>query len=473
MAQRLCQSDEPGRESFQVVVVGHAPRPKADEYASRVGTPSGLSTADHDSTSHGFQSSSKVDIKHEGISSSAAIGGYILVTNLDGTETTYGLTAGHVLPQTAIDTPLSDDQWDGSMPSPDSSDSEDDLTSIPEYSAKGRGQSLLESFIGPRGEPAWTGMILAEATFSREARDRDWALIERIRANEVASLYTAIRYRSVVLDPSESIQDGASGTWVTSGWTRSLGRRIGGPSEPISAYGQVVADDIFGDVYMIPLSDIIDDIKVLTRAAAIRLPESLMELEHMLSKKRGREEADQVGSEEASSVPETHTSTHDKVSRMKARSVTNDIIDYPLILDSDVPTNFTDAIAHYNALQSESPWRNRVASTSHFEDDDNAEEEDEVAHGDVDAAEEENDDDSTSDVGHGAPETKIEPWWTSEEDRCLKRMRSDGASWSRIMEEFPNRVERKVKEHWYKDLRHGANGEKPSATTSTRAGYGR
>jgi len=199
MAQRLCQSDEPGRESFQVVVVGHAPRPKADEYASRVGTPSGLSTADHDSTSHSFQSSSKVDTKHEGISSSAAIGGYILVTNLDGTETTYGLTAGHVLPQTAIDSPLSDDQWDGSMPSPDSSDSEDDLTSIPEHSAKGRGQSLLESFIGPRGEPTWTGMILAEATFSREARDRDWALIERIRTNEVASLYTETRYRPVVL----------------------------------------------------------------------------------------------------------------------------------------------------------------------------------------------------------------------------------------------------------------------------------
>jgi len=94
---------------------------------------------------------------------------------------------------------LSDEQWDGSMPSPDSSDSEDDLTSIPEHSAKGRGQSLLESFIGPRGEPAWTGMILAEATFSREARDRDWALIERIRANEVASLYTETRHNSVVL----------------------------------------------------------------------------------------------------------------------------------------------------------------------------------------------------------------------------------------------------------------------------------
>jgi len=230
-----------------------------------------------------------------------------------------------------------------------------------------------------------------------------------------------------------------------------------------------VADDIFGDVYMIPLSDIIDDIKVLTRAAAIRLPESLMELEHMLSKKRGREEVDQVGSEETNSVPETHTSTHDKVSRMKGRSVTNDIIDYSHILDSDVPTNFTDAIEHYNALQSESPWRNLVASASHFEGDENAEEENEAAHSDIDDAEEENDDDSPSNVGHRAPEMKIEPWWTSEEDKGLKRMKSDGASWSRIMEEFPNRAERKVKEHWYKDLHHGAredDEEKPSATST-------
>jgi hypothetical protein len=142
-------------------------------------------------------------------------------------------------------------------------------------------------------------------------------------------------------------------------------------------------------------------------------------------------------------------------------------------LDSDMPPHYPGVIEEYNALQSESPWRNLVASASHFEGDDNAAEEDEAAHSDIDDAEEENDDDSPSNVGHRAPETKIEPWWTSEEDRRLKKMKSGGASWSRIMEEFPNRVERKVKEHWYKDLRHGANGEKPSATTSTRARNGR
>jgi len=235
-----------------------------------------------------------------------------------------------------------------------------------------------------------------------------------------------------------------------------------------------VADDIFGDVYMIPLSDIIDDIKVLTRAAAIRLPETLRELEARLSKKRGREEVDQVGSEEASSVPETHNSIHDNSSQTKGRSVTTGMNGHSRKPDSHMPPRYPGVIEKYNVLQSKPRWR---TSTNPFERDDHGhddiEQGDKFAQADGDDAEEEcDDDDNIPDVGHVAPETKIEPWWTSEEDRRLKKMRSDGASWSRIMEEFPNRVERKVKEHWYKDLRHGANGEKPLAT-STRAGHGR
>ena len=191
MAQRICRSEEPGQECFQVVVIGQAPRPKADESASRT------RTAD-DGTFRSFWSSSQVVTKHPGISSSAAIGGYVVVRDLGCTETVYGLTAGHVLSQTGLDGPSSNGPWDGSMPSPDSSGSEDNITNIPEYSSKDRGQSLLESFIGPRGEPAWTGMILAEVSFSREARDRDWALIERIRTTQIESLYTQARDRTIL-----------------------------------------------------------------------------------------------------------------------------------------------------------------------------------------------------------------------------------------------------------------------------------
>jgi len=205
MAQRVCQSDELGRESFQVVVIGHAPRPKADESASHVRMASGSPTAD-DGTSRSSWSASQVDAEVHSMSSSAAIGGYIYVSHSDGTEAVYGLTAGHVLSQTAIASASSDEQWGGSMPSPDSSDSEDDITSIPEHSAKNRKQSLLESFIGPRGEPAWTGMILAEVSFSREARDRDWALIERIHTTQIESLYSKIQARRVILGTIEDLQ---------------------------------------------------------------------------------------------------------------------------------------------------------------------------------------------------------------------------------------------------------------------------
>jgi len=218
---------------------------------------------------------------------------------------------------------------------------------------------------------------------------------------------------------------------------------------------------------MIPLSDIMDDIKILTRAVAIRLPESLKELEHMLSKKRGREEADQVGSQEASSVPDTHKDTHGNASQKKGRSVTTVMNGYSPKLDSDMPSRYPGVIEEYNALQNKPRWR---TSTNPFERDDhghdNTEQRDEFAQGDGDDAEEEyDDDDNLSDVGHRAPETKIEPWWTSEEDRRLKKMRSDKVSWGRIMEEFPNRAERKVKEHWFKDLYDGARGEKPSSTS--------
>jgi len=90
------------------------------------------------------------------------------------------------------------------------------------------------------------------------------------------------------IDAGKRIRDGVSGTWVTSPWTRGF-------NGSISVYGQVVADDIFGDVYMISLTDIMDDIKTLTGAAGARLPRSLKELQELLSNQRGREEADQPG----------------------------------------------------------------------------------------------------------------------------------------------------------------------------------
>ncbi|KAH6866339.1 hypothetical protein BKA58DRAFT_318314 [Alternaria rosae] len=382
MAQRLCQLDEPGRESFHVVVVGHAPRPKTGGSARRVTMSSGLPTGDG-SILRTFSSSSQADTKYHGKTSSAAIGGYILVSNFDGTEVVYGLTAGHVFPQTGIDSPSSDGPWGGSIPSPDSSDLEDNITGIPEHSAEDRGQSLLESFIGPRSEPAWTGMVLAEVSFSREARDRDWALIERIRTTQIESLYTKAPEREVVLgtmkdlqpaqlyfgaevalnctisrdismiltpsghnfvqahiltlDASKSIPGGASGTWITSPLTRSRGRRMDVSPWRISVYGQVVADDIFEDGYMVPLTDIMEDIKKLTKAAAVRLPLSLSEVGQLLSKQRDREEPDQLDREKAISSFPTNTRVPEDMERVEKRPTTTGMKDHSTKVDSYMP----------------------------------------------------------------------------------------------------------------------------------------
>jgi DNA-directed RNA polymerase subunit RPC12/RpoP len=54
-------------------------------------------------------------------------------------------------------------------------------------------------------------------------------------------------------------------------------------------YGQVVADDMFGDVYMIPLQGIMDDIKTLLDAAVVRLPASSKELRQILMTQLHRE----------------------------------------------------------------------------------------------------------------------------------------------------------------------------------------
>jgi hypothetical protein len=46
-------------------------------------------------------------------------------------------------------------------------------------------------------------------------------------------------------------------------------------------FGQVVADDALGDIYMVPLSDILDDVRDVLAARDARLPESNIEIENI------------------------------------------------------------------------------------------------------------------------------------------------------------------------------------------------
>lgn len=53
-----------------------------------------------------------------------------------------------------------------------------------------------------------------------------------------------------------------------------------------------------------------------------------------------------------------------------------------------------------------------------------------------------------------AKKSRTEAPWASKEDRYLKKLRGNRASWTRIMKEFLDRSEESVKKHWYKDLHH-------------------
>jgi hypothetical protein len=71
------------------------------------------------------------------------------------------------------------------MPSPASSDTEDENTISPGLSDQRRNRRLIENSIELSSELPWTEMRLADVSFSREARDNDWAIIEGIQANQI------------------------------------------------------------------------------------------------------------------------------------------------------------------------------------------------------------------------------------------------------------------------------------------------
>jgi hypothetical protein len=88
------------------------------------------------------------------------------------------------------------------------------------------------------------------------------------------------------------IPAGTSGTWVyteTSKPANSSRSQSATASDPddqanriITVYGQTIADDSLGDVYMVPLCDILNDIKDAVGARGARLPESNTEVDEIL-----------------------------------------------------------------------------------------------------------------------------------------------------------------------------------------------
>jgi hypothetical protein len=343
---------------------------------------------------------------------------------------------------------------------------------------------------------------------------------------------------------------------------------------PTSVYGQVVADDMFGDIYMLPLHSIMNDVKTLMNAAVVRLPTSTKELQQILA---AQLHLDHTDPDHEKSSKDPHSLITDATAeRINYDAYPGSMLDHSLVLESPTPllsgkpkrstsvrkpkrhvcgtcgrkyarrehlnqhershaqgdpfrcSQCTKAFyrkellerheaRHHEALSAEfddaetqtdyaeiddkdvrdpttngksiqekisdmivSPTRNvsallhttwwsvypEYASSGYFP-------EDRPPSQDSPATEvsdvEDNCDDDISSNSHGAPKAKksrTEVPWTSNEDLCLERMRSEGASWDRIMKTFSDRTESSVKRHWYKDLHREGMAEEAPASAS-------
>ncbi|CAN9386164.1 unnamed protein product [Alternaria alternata] len=353
------------------------------------------------------------------------------------------------------------------------------------------------------GEPAWIDLKLADVSFSREARDKDWALVEGLRLHQIVPSITRawddqialgtigeqqslrigfdtevalecvlsqtpsmiltpsghnfVQAHLLIPDASRRLQDGASGTWVTSRPTPQLLDWLGSPMKSAippstSVYGQIVADDIFGDIYMIPLHSIMDDIKTLMDAAIVRLPKSKSELWRVLNNQLHEEHAHTESKTDSfSPIDEKEFEidsnnldtpmTNDKAKQKNEVPVSVGPDDYPSALESSERPPFSgfegSKVVHTdNAPRQDSPPVSRDS-----EDNDNGYSSENAPR----SKKRRIDGPSTSKYLLFAP-------WTTKEDLCLKRMRDNGESWDRIMEDFPNRSENDVKRRWYRDL---------------------
>ncbi|CAN9398061.1 unnamed protein product [Alternaria alternata] len=527
------------------------------------------------------------------------------------------------------------------MPSPASSDSEDDDDITPENVNHNSSRDVHESFTIAKNEPDWTDVKLADVSFSREARDKDWALVEGLQTHQIDSLDIGATNATIALgaigerqslqigfdtevalkcvlsptpsmiltpsghnfvqahiltpDSSRRLLNGASGTWVTSQPAQVLDRNV----NPISVYGQVVADDVFGDVYMIPLRCIMEDVKILMDAAVVRLPSSIKELRQILVAQMDREYT--ILDRGKSSKAPHSLSTNAAAERTNHGAPTGSIQGHSLVLESPSPllsgkpkrsvlvrnpeghvyvhkpeghicttcgrsyTRKEHLKRHERNHAQGDPLRcSQCTRTFHRR---NLLERHEARHHESSSAETNNEDiydlkkngqprqdndDSILDrlgsyfasesascdscaaskvkcskeypicarcsvinstciydvpskrgkpgrtrkrnaderprtpdvLTNGAPwprrwrapvalneapeakKRRTEASWTPEENLCLKRMRSEGASWDRIMDIFPDRPESSVKKHWYKDLHHEGMAEDASASTS-------
>ena len=192
MVRRVLQSDESGTESFQVAVVGHAPRPRGSTNPT-------ISVAHPSSGKRGIWPT-KIRSSYDGSDHYATVGGFLVATNYDGVHYVYWLTTNHGITPITRDAPSAKNFWGNNYFSgPSSSDSEDEAHTDDRSDTNSEKEAVFGGPSESEGDLVWlkTGR-LSDVSFSRVALDGDWALIEEMN-DENLCLFTSGRNFGTVL----------------------------------------------------------------------------------------------------------------------------------------------------------------------------------------------------------------------------------------------------------------------------------
>jgi hypothetical protein len=179
-SQRLCQPGKAGPASFEVIVEGKPIQPTTSEHLYPISIRTGCPVGGH-------QRYRNIPLRIDGIGGTryATMGGYIVITDKNETASIYGLTAGHSIVQ---------DDLEEEVPSERASEEPNaERNLFPELTT-----FAFSHFLEPatnrttrnatnnvtahsREVTEWSGTAnVAPASFSTQACDRDWALLEAV-----------------------------------------------------------------------------------------------------------------------------------------------------------------------------------------------------------------------------------------------------------------------------------------------------
>ncbi|KAH8725961.1 hypothetical protein GQ44DRAFT_706195 [Phaeosphaeriaceae sp. PMI808] len=297
-AKFICQGHQPSQINFEITVSGQPLKATTSKIHDNVFIE---------------------QVTNSGLACYATMGGSVCIVDAHGKKTFYGLTAGHVsTPDELFDDEFetsSEHETDDSDDSDEQSSSGTDLVISTTESSPGVKKSCeldesAEEAVGVFLDRHWTPLgYLSSASYSSRARDRDWALIEFTvpesgRSDRTKTLsarvYEAARSngdlnavignesmascrisklpaRAIlpsgrkfvdlhILQPigNEVSPKGSSGSWVVdAGYTIFK-----------DVYGALVAADPFGSLWMVPMPDILQDIREHFNAVEVTLTDS-------------------------------------------------------------------------------------------------------------------------------------------------------------------------------------------------------